>query len=275
MVSSVNLRRISALARACHPEPTLAVTAMVGLLALRWGRGAGTVGVVAAVLCGQLSVGWANDYLDRERDAGRPDKPVAAGEVAPALVARCAAVAMLLAVAFSLLSGIAATGVHLVGLALAHAYNLRLKRTLLSVAAYAVAFAMAPAFVSLGGRPSHWPPGWVTVAAALLGAGAHFTQTLGDHDRDREADILGLPQRLGRRPSVVAAGLLLGAAAVVATLGPGRPGALGLGLMTLSLALVGGTVVLGLAGRYKGSFRLTIGAAGMAVMALLVGTGSA
>jgi 4-hydroxybenzoate polyprenyltransferase len=274
MVSNVNPGRISALARACHPEPTLAVTAMVGVLALRWGRGAATVGVVAAVLCGQLSVGWANDYLDRERDAGRPDKPVAAGEVAPGLVARCAAGALVLAVALSLLSGLAATGVHLVALALAHAYNLRLKRSVLSVAAYAVAFAMAPAFVSLGGRPSHWPPAWVTVAAALLGAGAHFTQTLGDHDRDRQAGIRGMPQRIGRRPSVVAAGLLLGVAAVVATLGPGRPGGLGLGLMALSLALVAGTVVLGLAGHYQGSFRLTIGAAGTAILALLAGTGT-
>jgi 4-hydroxybenzoate polyprenyltransferase len=274
MVSSVNLRTISGLARACHPEPTAAVTAMVGVLALRWGRGAGTVWVVAAVFCGQLSVGWANDYLDRERDSGRPDKPVAAGEVAPGLVARCAAGALVLAVALSLLSGLAATAVHLLALLLAHAYNLGLKRTVLSVAAYAVAFAMAPAFVSLGGRPSHWPAAWVTVAAALLGAGAHFTQTLADHDRDREAGIRGMPQRIGRRPSVVAAGLLLGVAAVVATLGPGRPGGLGLGLMALSLALVAGTVVLGLAGRYQGSFRLTIGAAGTAVLAFLAGTGT-
>lgn len=270
----VTLRTLSALARSCHPEPTVAVTAMVTVLALRWGRGAGTAWVSAAVLCGQLSVGWANDFLDRGRDAGRPDKPVAAGEVAPSLVARCAAAALVLAVLLSLLSGLAATGVHLVGLALAHAYNLRLKRTVLSVGAYAVAFAMAPAFVSLGARPSHLPPAWVTFAAALLGAGAHFTQTLADHDRDREAGIRGLPQRIGRRPSVVAAGALLGVAAVVATLGPGHPGVAALALMGVSLVLVVGTVATGLGGRYVESFRLTIAAAGVAVLAFLAGTGA-
>ena len=44
--------------------------------------------VALAVLAGQLSVGWSNDYLDRERDraAGRTDKPVAAGELSPTLV---------------------------------------------------------------------------------------------------------------------------------------------------------------------------------------------
>ncbi|MEA2683975.1 MAG: hypothetical protein QOK05_2303 [Chloroflexota bacterium] len=266
---------LSALARSCHPEPTAAVTAMITVLALRWGRGVGTVWVTAAVLCGQLSVGWANDYLDRDRDAGRPDKPVAAGEVAPGLVARAAIVALVLAVLLSLASGSAATAAHAVGLALAHAYNLRLKRTVLSVATYAVAFAAAPAFVSLGAAPSHLPPPWVTLAAALLGAGAHFTQTLGDHDRDRDAGIRGTPQRIGRRPSVVAAGLLLGIAAVVATLGPGHSSVPALALMVISLLLVAGTVATGLAGQYGSSFRLTIAAAGTAVLAFLAGTGAA
>ncbi|HEY8740782.1 MAG TPA: UbiA family prenyltransferase, partial [Candidatus Dormibacteraeota bacterium] len=207
----MNPRAVWALARSCHPEPTLAVTALVTVLALRWGRGLSTLWVTAAVLCGQLSVGWANDYLDRDLDVGRADKPLAAGEVTAPVVRGAAVAALVLAIALSLLSGIAATAVHVVALALAHGYNLRLKRTILSVLAYAVAFAMAPAFVSLGAQPSRWPAPWVTVTAALLGAGAHFTQTLGDHDRDRESGIRGLPQRIGRRPSVLAAGVLLGA----------------------------------------------------------------
>ena len=123
---------------------------MVTVLALRWGRGAGTVWVTAAVLCGQLSVGWANDYLDRERDIGRADKPMAAGLVAPGLVAGGRGGGAGAGGGHLLLSGLAATAAHLVGLGLAHAYNLRLKWTPLSVAAYAVAFAMAPAFVTLG-----------------------------------------------------------------------------------------------------------------------------
>ena len=270
----VSVRAAWALARSCHPEPTLAVTSFVTLLALRWGRGPGTVWVTLAVLCGQLSVGWANDYLDRDLDAGREDKPLARGELAPAVVRRAAVTALLLAVGLSLFSGPGATAAHVLGLVLAHAYNLWLKRSVLSVAAYAVAFAMAPAFVTLGLRFGRWPPVWVMLAAALLGAGAHFTQTLGDHDRDRAAGIRGLPQQMGRRGSVVMAGLLLGAAAVAATLGPGRPAPLAVALLALSLALVLGTVATGLAGRFGMSFRLTIGAAGVAVLSLLVGTGA-
>ena len=270
----MTVRRAWALARSCHPEPTLAVTALVTLLSLRWGRGPGTVWVALAVLCGQLSVGWANDYLDRGLDAGRRDKPVAMGEIDPGVVARSALVALLLAVVLSLLSGPAATVAHLVGLVLAHGYNLRLKRTLLSAACYGLAFPMAPAFVTLGLPPHHLPPAWVLLAAALLGAGAHFTQTLGDHDRDREAGIRGLPQVVGRRASVLAAGLLLGAAALAATFGPGRPGGLAFLLMGASLLLVVGTVATGLAGRFRDSFHLTVGAAGAAVLTLVVGTGS-
>jgi len=268
------LRTPWALARTCHPEPTLAVAALVTLLALRWGRGPGTVWVTLAVLCGQLSVGWANDYLDRELDAGRADKPLANGELEPALVARAALVAVVLAVVFSLFSGLPATVVHVVGLALAHAYNLWLKRTPLSVVTYAVAFALVPAFVTLGLASHRLPPAWVMLAAALLGAGAHFTQTLGDHDRDRDAGIHGLPQVIGRRASVLAAGLLLGAAALVASFGPGHPGVLSLLLLGGSLGLAGGTVATGLAGRFRDSFRLTLGAAGAAMLTLLAGTGS-
>ena len=53
------------LLRACHLQPTLAVTAISTALALSVGRGVGALAVLFAVLAGQLSVGWSNDYLDR------------------------------------------------------------------------------------------------------------------------------------------------------------------------------------------------------------------
>ncbi|GAC1331107.1 MAG: UbiA family prenyltransferase [Candidatus Dormibacteria bacterium] len=259
--------------RSCHPEPTLAVTALVTVLALRWGRGWGTVWVTLAVLAGQLSVGWGNDYIDRDRDRGRSDKPLASGLVPARLVRFSATASLGVAVALSLASGLLATTVHVAGLGLAHAYNLRLKQTWLSVVCYAVAFAIVPAFVTLGLPAQRLPPAWVMVAAASLGAGAHFTQTLADHDRDRLAGIRGAPQRLGRRGSVLTAGFLLGLAAIVATFGPGPvapPRAL---LCAASLALVVGTMVTGLQGRYLASFRLTMGAAAAAVLSLVVGVG--
>src|SRR5918994_1829605 len=69
-----------ALLRACHPEPTAAVTLMMTALAVTAGRDArGVLMVAAAVLTGQLSIGWLNDVLDARRDraVGRLDKPVA------------------------------------------------------------------------------------------------------------------------------------------------------------------------------------------------------
>ena len=71
-----------ALLRASHPEPTAMVTALTVALAIGTGRsGVGVCLAGAAVLAGQLSVGWHNDWLDAARDtaAGRADKPVAAG----------------------------------------------------------------------------------------------------------------------------------------------------------------------------------------------------
>src|ERR1019366_1392639 len=80
-----------ALLRASHPEPTVMVTALAVALAVSTGRdAAGVVAAGAAVLAGQLSVGWHNDWLDAGRDAasGRPDKPVAAGDISPRLAGR-------------------------------------------------------------------------------------------------------------------------------------------------------------------------------------------
>jgi 4-hydroxybenzoate polyprenyltransferase len=181
------------------------------------GRGPGTLWVVLAVLAGQLFVGWTNDYLDRDRDraAQRADKPVARGEIEPRIVGVAAIVALVAAVPLSLASGLAAAGVHFVGLASATAYNLRLKATVLSFVPYAVSFSLVPAFITLGLTPSHWPPAWVTTAAALIGVGGHFAQARPDVEHDRRQRIFGVPQRVGDRASALLAALFLAAAATV------------------------------------------------------------
>ena len=97
-----------ALLRASHPEPTAMVTVVAVALAVSTGRGAaGVLSVGAAVLAGQLSVGWHNDWLDALRDsaAGRADKPVAAGDISRRTVARCALIALVAAVPLSFASG--------------------------------------------------------------------------------------------------------------------------------------------------------------------------
>ena len=273
MVIKAPLRSAVALAGACHPEPTLAVTTLATVLAVSAGRGVGSAWVAAAVLCGQLSVGWGNDYLDRDRDrlAGRAAKPVASGRVDPALVRRAASVALVLAVLLSLASGPAATAVHLLALLMAHLYNLGLKSSPLSVVPYAVAFAQLPAFVTLGLTPPHPPPLWAVAAAGLIGAAAHFTQTLPDLELDAGTGMQGLPHRLGTRGSLVVVGVLLPAGALAAALGPiGRPPPVALVTLGLSLALVIAVLVEGALRRYSAAFHLTIAAGGAAVATFLV-----
>ena len=60
---------VRTLVAASHPGPTLAVTVLAGLLALAQGVSPSTGALlVAAVLAGQLTVGWSNDLVDRSRD---------------------------------------------------------------------------------------------------------------------------------------------------------------------------------------------------------------
>ncbi len=207
-------RPLFGLARACHFQPTVAVVAVTTALAALAGRGAlGCVVVALAVLAGQLSTGWSNDWFDAGRDTavGRTDKPIVAGSVDVATVRAAALVALVACVPLSLLSGWRAAVVHLVAVASAWAYNAGLKATLLSPLPYAVSFALLPAFVTLG-LPTHpWPRPAVMVATGLLGVGAHFVNTLADRDDDARSGIAGLPQRLSARTD-----LLVGVVVLVA-----------------------------------------------------------
>ena len=254
------MRPLLGLVRACHPEPTAAVTLAAALLALP-GHSAGRVLLVTAtVLASQLAVGWSNDAIDADRDAavGRPDKPIPAGLVPRRVVRWAAVVAAVVTVPLALLSGTAAATVAVTGLVSALLYNWPLKSTVVSVLPYAVSFAALPAFVVLarGARP----PGWLLAAGALLGAGAHFANTLPDLADDARTGVRGLPHRLGPVGSqVVAAVLLLAATAALAFGPPGPPSWPGLA------GFAGAAVVLPIGG-YTASRRTGSRAAFRAVL---------
>ncbi|WP_406083010.1 UbiA family prenyltransferase [Micromonospora zamorensis] len=223
--------RVLGLVRASHPEPAAAVTAVSGLLA--WGVGhrpTGIVSVVLAVLASQLAVGWTNDALDAERDAtvGRTDKPVAAGAVGRRTTAWGAAVAAVACPLLALTTNPTAAFWLTVALVSALLYDWPLKATAFSVVPYAVSFGALPAFVvlALPGQPT--PPAWLLVAAACLGAGAHFANVLPDLADDARTGVRGLPHRLGAAGSrIAAAGLLLAATAALVLGPPGPPSAIG------------------------------------------------
>ncbi|MET7960676.1 UbiA family prenyltransferase [Micromonospora zamorensis] len=229
--TSLMSSRVLGLVRASHPEPAAAVTAVSGLLA--WGVGhrpTGIVSVVLAVLASQLAVGWTNDALDAERDAtvGRTDKPVAAGAVGRRTTAWAAAVAAVACPLLALTTNPTAAFWLTVALVSALLYDWPLKATAFSVLPYAVSFGALPAFVvlALPGQPT--PPAWLLVAAACLGAGAHFANVLPDLADDARTGVRGLPHRLGAAGSrVAAAGLLLAATAALVLGPPGPPSAIG------------------------------------------------
>ncbi|MFF1921950.1 UbiA family prenyltransferase [Streptomyces sp. NPDC058221] len=244
-------RRTVALARSCHPGPVVAVSTLAGAL----GAGAGLDRIrctllVAAVLSGQLSVGWCNDAFDARRDAaaGRRGKPVSDGSVSGTTVWTAAFAAALLCVPLSLACGLLAGAVHLAAVASAWAYDLRLKATVLSWLPYVTGFGSLPAVAALTLPGSPGPAWWAVTAGALLGLAAHLGDVLPDIEDDLRHGVRGLPQRLG----VTVTGLLLpvplvGASAVLA-LGPaGPPGAWG----AVTLAVAAPTALAGLVlGRY-------------------------
>ena len=267
---------VRGLVRACHPEPALAVTAVSAALAAAVGRGlAGTLATAAAVLAGQLSVGWMNDYLDRDRDVRtrRSDKPVATGVLGPPVVRTAMLVAAVAVVPLSLLSGVFAGSLHLLAVASAWAYNLYLKATALSVLPYAVSFGLLPAFITAGlpGRPV---VGWLVASGSLLGAGGHFANVLPDIEDDLRTGVRGLPHRLGAAGSRIAAAVLLVAASLVLALGPpGPPGVLGVGAVAVSVVCGVGAATLG---RRRGSRAAFLGVLVVAVVdvALLLASGA-
>jgi 4-hydroxybenzoate polyprenyltransferase len=263
------------LLRATHLGPSLVVTGLTSALAVANGLGAGSLLVGCAVLAGQFSVGWGNDWLDRERDraALRTDKPIATGAVRERTVLRAALGAVVVCAVLSLPLGLSAAAVHLLAVGIGWSYNLGLKRTAASVVPYAAAFGLLPVFVSRAGGGA--TPAWTIVAAALLGAGAHFTNTLPDFERDALTGVRGLPHRVGERGSALIGALLLGAGAAVAAAGQGGPGVLpdvGLTALVACAALVLAVLVVAWRDASRAAFTLSMAAAG-AVVVLLVSAG--
>lgn len=261
---------VTGLVRACHPGPTVVVTAFI----TAWGAvavgldTATTVLLAAAVLLGQLSIGWSNDAVDAGRDtaAGRTDKPVPAGLVTARTVWVAAVVALVACAVASFALGVPAGVVHLTAVAAGWAYNLTLKSTPASPAPYAVAFALLPAVASIAAEPPSWPPAGVLVAGAALGCAAHFANTVGDVEADTATGVRGLPQRVGPAASMVTMAVLVLVAAVALLAGPWRPGPLGSAVLLAGAALS----VAGSAVRGRGAFRLTLLAVALVVTGFLL-----
>lgn len=266
-----------ALLRASHFQPTLAVTAIATALALSAGRGTGAVWVLLAVASGQFSVGWSNDYLDRERDARaqRSDKPIVARQVNADVVGVCAIAALIICIPLSMFSGWRAGTIHLIAVGLAWLYNIWLKSTIFSAVPYALAFGLLPVFVALGLEGHPLPRLWAIIAASLLGIGAHFINTLPDLEVDRANGVFGMPHRFGSTATLVLGALLIATSTIViamATIEPPNRGRIALVLLAIGGAVA--VCVAGFAGRNRAAWTLTIFLACVSVSAFIANGGA-
>jgi 4-hydroxybenzoate polyprenyltransferase len=261
---------LSALFRASHPGPTVAVTALTALLAVAAGHGLETgLVVTAAVAAGQLTIGWSNDVIDAGRDqqVGRTDKPVARGEVSDALVWRMIAAAGAVCIVLSLACGLPSAAVHLLlVVGSGWAYNLGLKGVVWSGLPYAVAFGALPAVVTLALPLPQWPPVWMVAAGALLGVGAHLLNALPDLADDAKTGVRGLPHRLGAGKLRWLAPLVLLVASAVAALGPLTRTAWVWAAFGLCVVLA----VVAMRGRGRVPFAAAVGIAAVDVVSLVV-----
>ncbi len=269
------MTRASAFVRACHPEPTVAVTALVTALAVSAGQGGRAAVTGLALLTGQLSIGWSNDWIDAERDrtTGRADKPAARDDIAPGALRRAALVAAAVCVPVSLLMGTAAGLLHLAAVASGWAYNARLKATALSWLPYALSFGALPSVVTLG-LPGHpVAPLWATAAGALLGVGAHLANALPDLEDDLATGVRGLPHRLGRTASAGLSAALLLATTAALVFGPGSPSPVRLTALGAATVITAAALARAAQPGSRAAFRGVLAVAAVDI-ALLVASGS-
>ena len=200
-------RAVIALLRASHFPQTLAMTVALGLCAWVMGvRDQNLVVFVAAVLFGQFSVGWVNDFIDArlDRTVGRSEKPIVAGTLETSSLKVPIAIALILVVPLSILAAGRIGGLaHIAAVGSAHIYNVYLSRTVWSWVPYAVSFSLLPFFVAQAGSRVLWPELPMILLFALVGVIAHLLNALPDIAIDREGGKGGLVVSLGRQKSLL------------------------------------------------------------------------
>ncbi|MDP1850896.1 MAG: UbiA family prenyltransferase [Candidatus Planktophila sp.] len=217
--------KLKAYAKAAHFGPTMLITAISFLLSVKlWWVGPASV-IAFTVFLGQLVIGWSNDICDYSDDVkhSRTNKPLVAGAISLQQLRRATFLLIPIAVIANLIGPLGIKGgfVYLLGVGCGIAYNFYFKFSPLSPLPYAVACAALPA--SIFYAIDRTPPLWVLTVGAMLGVAFHFINVLKDLEQDRESNIGGVPQRLGKRNStVIALALMLSSALILINSPVGR-----------------------------------------------------
>ena len=201
----MRLLKVRAYLKAAHFGPTMLITAISFFLALRlWWEGPAYV-IAFTVFLGQLLIGWSNDIYDYRDDLthNRTNKPLVAGSISVQKLRTATFILLPIAVIANLLGplGIKGGTVYLFGVGCGIAYNFYFKFSPLSPLPYAVACAALPACIFYA--TDRTPPVWVLAFGSLLGVAFHFANVIKDLPEDRVSQIGGLPQRSGKKVSIL------------------------------------------------------------------------
>ena len=205
------MKKIRALAKASHFGPTLIVTSISWFFAAYyWWEGPAYL-IAFGVFTGQLVVGWSNDLYDYADDLkhNRLNKPLVAGTITPSYLMKWLRFMVPFSFVANLLGPLGFKGglVYMFGISMGVAYNFYFKYNVFSWLPYALAFAALPSCIAISKDVT--PPVWMWLGGAIFGSAAHFINVIKDIDQDRASGIGGAPQRIGKRNSIVVAGLLI------------------------------------------------------------------
>ena len=205
------MKSLKAYAIAAHFGPTMLITTISFLLAARlWWEGPAYL-IAFTVFLGQLLIGWSNDIYDYQDDLkhNRVNKPLVSGQLQIENLRRATFILLPIALLANLLGplGLKGGAVYLLGVGCGIAYNFYFKFRITSPIAYFIALAALPA--SIFYAVDRDPPLWVLATSSLLGVAFHFANVLKDLSADRDSNIGGLPQRLGKKASLVIIAILL------------------------------------------------------------------
>lgn len=202
------LERWIRIARIVHPFPTLlnvAATAGLAFVAADGAPDGPTLALMLiAMLLAQCAIGVTNDIFDRELDAAtKPWKPVASGLVSMRLAAGLALAFAVSALIVAMTLGSMSAALFVLGTGCGLAYDVRLKRTLLSALPFMVAIPVLPiwVYVTLG----EWDDvlWWLLPLGGLIGLAMHLANTLPDIEADAAHGVRGLAHRVGVRGSLL------------------------------------------------------------------------
>ena len=211
------MRKVRGLLKASHFIPSLIVSSIAFVFGVYyWWEGPAYV-IAFTVFTGQLVVGWSNDLYDFMDDQKhqRSNKPLVSGLITEKYLRSW----LTFMVPFSFIAniigplGFKGGMLYWLGVGCGVAYNFYFKFTFVSPLPFAVAFAILPSCIAISKEVA--PPLWMWLGGALLGCAAHFVNVIKDLDQDRQSEIRGLPQSVGKNASIAIAVILTAIALVV------------------------------------------------------------